>query len=162
MLQKRDDELRNKNIDTTALKDCEAEIATVQRKLDDIENHREFVARYRYDKQELFDHEDEFKSEKQNVEDKLSDLQQKFNARKVRLDAKKAEQEKTLQQHRDREKTLQQSIEETDKFATSSICPENLRDLGESPNARLCTEILSELKESLITSQKRGKDLEVA
>lgn len=162
LLQKRDDELRNKNIDTTALKDCEAEIATVQRKLDDIENHREFVARYRYDKQELFDHEDEFKSEKQNVEDKLSDLQQKFNARKVRLDAKKTEQEKTLQQHRDREKTLQQSIEETDKFAASSFCPENIKDLGETPNARLCTEILSELKESLINSQKRSKDLEVA
>ena len=49
------------------------------------------------------------------------------------------------------------SIEETDKFAASSFCPENLRDLGESPNARLCTEILSELKESLITSQKRSK-----
>ena len=54
------------------------------------------------------------------------------------------------------------SIDETDKFAASSFCPENLRDLGESPNARLCTEILSELKESLITSQKRSKDLEVA
>ena len=54
------------------------------------------------------------------------------------------------------------SIEETDKFAASSFCPENLRDLGESPNARLCTEILSELKESLINSQKRSKDLEVA
>ena len=54
------------------------------------------------------------------------------------------------------------SIDETDKFAASSFCPENLRDLGESPNARLCTEILSELKESLINSQKRSKDLEVA
>ena len=54
------------------------------------------------------------------------------------------------------------SIDETDKFAASSFCPENLRDLGESPNARLCTEILSELKESLITSQKRSKDLDVA
>ena len=49
------------------------------------------------------------------------------------------------------------SIDETDKFAASSFCPENLRDLGESPNARLCTEILSQLKESLITSQKRSK-----
>lgn len=162
LLQKRDDELKNKNVDTTALKECEAEIATVQRKLDDIENHRDLVARYRYDKQELFDHEDEFKSEKQNTEDKLNDLQQKFNARKVRLDTKKAEQEKTLQQHRDREKLLQQSIEETDKFATSSFCPENIKELGETPNARLCTEILSELKESLINSQKRSKDLEVA
>ena len=162
LLQKRDDELKNKNVDTTALKECETEIATVQHKLDDIENHRDLVARYRYDKQELFDHEDEFKSEKQNVEDKLNDLQQKFNARKVRLDAKKAEQEKTLQQHRNREKTLQQSIEETDKFAASSFCSENIKDLGETPNARLCTEILSELKESLINSQKRSKDLEVA
>ncbi len=162
LLQKRDDELKNKNVDTTALKECEAEIATVQRKLDDIENHRDLVARYRYDKQELFDHEDEFKSEKQNTEDKLNDLQQKFNARKVRLESKKAEQEKTLQQHRDREKLLQQSIEETDKFAASSFCPENIKELGETSNARLCTEILSELKESLINSQKRSKDLEVA
>ena len=50
------------------------------------------------------------------------------------------------------------SIEETDKFAASSFCPENLRDLGVSPNARLCTEILSELKDLEVASNKfRGR-----
>ena len=120
------------------------------------------VARFRYDKQELFDHEDEFKNEKRNLESRLKDLQQKFNARKERLETKRLEQDKALQKTRDTERKLKESVEETDKFSISSFCPENIKSVGESPNARLCTEILTELKESLMNAQTRSKELEIS
>ena len=162
LLLQRDEELKNKNVDVGVLKECEADISNVQQQLDEIERNRDLVARYRYDKQEFFDHEDEFKNEKRDLESRLSDLQQKFIARKERLEAKRAEQNKILQQNRETEQKLKNSVEETDKFSISSFCPENIKNVGESPNARLCTEILTELKESLMNAQKRSKELEMS
>ena len=162
LLQQRDEELKNKNVDVSVLKECEAEIDNVQQQLNEIERNRDFVARYRYDKQEFFDHEDEFKNEKRDLESRLNDLQQKFNARKERLEAKRAEQNKILQQNRETDRKLKESVEETDKFSVSSFCPENIKSVGETPNARLCTEILTELKESLMNAQKRSKELEMS
>ena len=162
LLQQRDEELKNKNVDVSVLKECEAEISNVQQQLNEIERNRDLVARYRYDKQEFFDHEDEFKNKKRDIESRLSDLQQKFNARKERLEAKRAEQNKILQQNRETERKLKESVEETDKFSVSSFCPENIKSVGETPNARLCTEILTELKESLMNAQKRSKELEMS
>ena len=162
LLLQRDEELKNKNVDVSVLKECEAEIDNVQQQLNEIERNRDLVARYRYDKQEFFDREDEFKNDKRDLESRLNDLQQKFNARKERLEAKRVEQNNVLQKNRETERLLKDSIEETDKFSISSFCPENLKDVGESPNARLCTEILTELKESLMNSQKRSKELEIA
>lgn len=162
-LQKqRDEELKNKNVDVGVLKECESEIEGVLQQLNEIENNRDLVARFRYDKQELFDHEDEFKNEKRNLESRLKDLQQKFNARKERLETKRLEQDKALQKTRDTERKLKESVEETDKFSISSFCPENIKSVGESPNARLCTEILTELKESLMNAQTRSKELEIS
>lgn len=162
LLQQRDEELKNKNVDVSVLKECEAEIDNVQQQLNEIERNRDLVARYRYDKQEFFDHEDEFKNKKRDIESRLNDLQQKFNARKERLEAKRAEQNKILQQNRETERKLKESVEETDKFSVSSFCPENIKSVGETPNARLCSEILTELKESLMNDQKRSKELEMS
>ncbi len=162
LLQQRDEELKNKNVDVSVLKECEAEIDNVQQQLNEIEQNRDLVARYRYDKQEFFDHEDEFKNKKRDIESRLSDLQQRFNARKERLEAKRAEQNKILQQNRETERKLKESVEETDKFFVSSFCPENVKSVGETPNALLCTEILTELKESLMNAQKRSKELEMS
>ena len=162
LLQQRDEELKNKNVDVSVLKECEAEIDNVQQQLNEIEQNRDLVARYRYDKQDFFDHEDEFKNKKRDIESRLSDLQQRFNARKERLEAKRAEQNKILQQNRETERKLKESVKETDKFSVSSFCPENVKSVGESPNARLCTEILTELKESLMNAQNRSKELEMS
>jgi hypothetical protein len=158
----KDAELKDRNVDVSSLNECENELFHVQTELDDIEKHRELVTLYRRDKEEYFDREVEFKDTKRNLESKIDALQKKYSDRREKLNAQKQEQEKLLQQKLSQETRMREGIEAVDKFAISNLCPENLKDAGEEPNAKICADILSELTDHLVDEQRRNKELEVA
>ncbi len=158
----KDAELKDRNVDVSSLNECESELFQVQTELDDIKKHRELVTLYRRDKEEYFDRELEFKDTKRNLESKIDALQKKYSDHREKLNAQKQEQEKLLQQKLSQENQMREGIEAVDKFAISNLCPENLKDAGEEPNAKTCVDILSELTDHLVNEQRRNKELEVA
>jgi len=158
----KDEELKSRNVDVSSLDECERELAHVQAELDDIEKHREMVTLYRRDKEELFDREAEFKETKRTLESKIDMLQKKYSDRREKLNAQKAQQENLLQQKLSQEAQMREGIDAVDKFAISSLCPENLKDAGEEANAKICADILNELTCSVVYEQRRNKELEVA
>ncbi len=158
----KDAELKNRNVDVSSLNECESELSHVQAELDDIEKYRELVTLYRRDKEEYFDREAEFKDTKRSLESKIDALQKKYSDRREKLNAQKQEQETLLQQKQMQEQQMRDGIEAVDKFAISNLCPQNLKDASEEPNAKICTAILNELTCNLVNEQRRNKDLEVA
>lgn len=158
--KQKENELESKNVDVNELRKCESEILRLTAELNDIESHRELVTLYRRDKAELFDREAEFKEEKRTLESKLNDLQGKFNSRREKLNAQKFEQETSLNQSNERKKSMENDVSETEKFALSSLCPENIKDAGETPCTKNCSEVIRELTSAVIDSLNRKKDLE--
>lgn len=158
--KQKENELESKNVDVSALRECDAEIARLIAELNDIDAHRELVTLYRRDKAELFDREDEFREEKRSVESRLNALQNKFNARHEKLNAQKQEQDTELNQLNARKKALEADIADTDKFAVSTLCPENIKDVGEAPCTKCCSEIIRDLTAAIVDSSRRKEDLE--
>lgn len=156
----KENELERRNVDVSALRECDAEIARLIAELNDIDAHRGLVTLYRRDKAELFDREDEFKEEKRSVESKLNALQDKFNARREKLNAQKQEQDTAQSQLNARKKAMEADIADADKFSISTLCPENIKDIGEAPCTKNCTEIIRELTAAIVDSSKRKEDLE--
>lgn len=156
----KENELERRNVDVAVLRECDAEIARLIAELNDIDAHRGLVTLYHRDKAELFDREDEFKEEKRSVESKLNALQDKFNARREKLNVQKQEQDTMQSQLNSRKKAMEADIAGADKFSISTLCPENIKDIGEAPCTKNCTEIIQELTAAIVDSTKRKEDLE--
>ena len=74
------EELKGRGADTALVEDCKAKILSSENELRYIEQHRKLVYDYRHDKEELFDQEENLKTLKRMLADKLSQLTVK-NAR---------------------------------------------------------------------------------
>ena len=79
------DELRNKGADTERLGTIDEKLEWLKVELDFIEKNRDRVTEYNKDKRELFDRKDEFLRQKQGLEIKQTNAQQKFEADEQKL-----------------------------------------------------------------------------
>ncbi len=68
-------ELTNKGADTTRIDEIDERLTKIKNGLDYIESNISIVERYRYDKEELFDKTDEFKTQKAKLEKQLESRQ---------------------------------------------------------------------------------------
>jgi hypothetical protein len=82
---KRKKELDSKQVDTKQLEEIEKRFTEVNSDLDFIEKNTSITERYKYDKEQLFDKEDEFKNSKEANEKKLETELTKHNQQKEKL-----------------------------------------------------------------------------
>lgn len=78
-------ELHNKGADTEQLEKIETRLASLNFELKFIEDNTPIVERYKYDKEQLFDKEDDFKNKKNQFEKKLDTELVKHNQQKEKL-----------------------------------------------------------------------------
>ena len=85
---KREDELKGKGVDTNAIQEHKSIIQVIDSKLKQIDEERKHVISYQKDKEELFDKEDAIKQEKKVLEEKIDNLQKRYEDKARRVSAK--------------------------------------------------------------------------
>ena len=75
------DELKGRGVNTALVEDCKAKISKADDELKYIEQNRKLVYDYKRDKEELFDQEDNLKSQKKGLAERIIQLDEKYGKR---------------------------------------------------------------------------------
>lgn len=151
-------DLHGRGADIHLVEECRASIQKTEAELDYIEKHKQLVYDYRRDKEELFDHEDEFNAQKKRLADELQQLSEKYNLRKQKHNDKLQLLGKELAERRTEKNHIDEDLQEAKKFINDeNLCPSILADTPERET--LCTpkQAVDELK-SIIVSRHKSFD----
>ena len=155
------DELEGRGADARLVEKCKASISETKTELKYIESKRQLVFNYQRDKEQFFDHEDEFKADKKQLIDKLQQLSDKYNNRRQKHNETLVLLGKELAERRQEKTCIEEALKKADAFVKDEIlCPPMLADMPESKTLRTPGQAVDELKTLVFARQKRQKDLE--
>jgi chromosome segregation ATPase len=139
------DELNNKGADSQRINTIEQRLEWLKEELTFIEENRDKVADFNKDKRELFDKKDEFARQKQGLETKQTNAQQKFEAECQKIQTKIGSLKNILD---DIDKDLENIKTDLDAF-------EKLKKM----ESFLEIETLTETHDNAYKTDKQGKEL---
>lgn len=155
------DELEGRGADARLVEKCKASISETETELKYIESKRQLVFNYQRDKEQFFDHEDEFKADKKQLIDKLQQLNDKYNNRRQKHNETLGLLGKELAERRQEKTRIEEALKKADAFVKDEIlCPPMLADMPESKTLRTPDQAVDKLKDLIFNRQKRQKDLE--
>ena len=159
-LQKKED-LRGRGVDMTALGELETAIGALEAELRFIEDRRELVFAFNKDKAELFDFEENTRSEKKALEARIAALEQKFALRRSADESRLSEILSAIETNRRETASLREDVRKTTDFLSTNAA---LADDGfvQTRVTRECTkialrscgELLEEMRSALLEDQK--------
>lgn len=145
------DELKGKGADTAAIELCRKAIAAIDAQLDKIDKQLHFVIEYKKDQDDLLCHEDEYKNEKQRLEDKDAAIRQKFEDKRRRLESEKKEHNANLIAKNEMLGRMNEGLRQYEQLCKveQSIPDYLLDDDTPEKNATPCTELVSLMRGAL-------------
>ena len=151
-------DLHGRGADIHLVEECSASIQKTEAELDYIEKHKQLVYDYCRDKEELFDHEDEFNAQKKRLADELQQLNEKYNLRKQKHNDKLQLLGKELAERRTEKSHIDEDLQEAKKFINDeNLCPSILADTPERETLRTPKQAVDELT-SIIVSRQNSFD----
>lgn len=150
------DELKGQGADTALVEDCKAKISKADDELKYIERNRKLVYDYKRDKEELFDQEDNLKSQKKNLVERIIQLDEKYGQRKQKHEQQITSFGKKLSECREEKKRLEDELQKAERFAhDENICPPMLAEAKEKQTLRTPGQAVDELKEIIFSRQSK-------
>lgn len=146
-----DRELHGLGVDTNQLSRLRAQISDVNSQLRFISQHRNDYAYWLRDKAELFDHEQENKDKRKALKAKLDDLDDKFAVRKRKLEESIKMISDEYRRLDEQRKSTETAIHDTEGFMASESWPSEFSDVDGIGTVKILAEILSELKNKIMT-----------
>lgn len=153
--QQENEELRGRGADTRMVDECKASIKMTEAELKYIDAHRRIVFAYQRDREELFDHEEEFKTRKKLITDKLQQLNEKYDLRKQKHNEALASLGKELAERKDEKRLLDENLQKAENFAhDEKLCPPMLAEAKERQTLRTPGQAVDELTGIIVSRQK--------
>lgn len=150
------DELKGRGADTGLVEECKTKIKTIEDELRYIDQHRKLVYDYLRDKEELFDQEDNFKSQRKNIADKLLQLGEKYGQRKQKHNQQLATIGKELDERRNEQYRIKEDLQEVEHFLhDENLCPPMYADAIEKQTLRTPSQAVNELTSIIVSRQNR-------
>lgn len=146
-----DRELHGLGIDTSQLSRLRSMLQDVDSQLSFIHQHRNDYTYWLRDKAELFDHEQENKDKRRALKVKLDDLDDKFAVRKRKLDEGIKMISDECGRLCEQKKSTETAVHETEGFMASESWPAEFADNNVIETVKPLGEILSELKNKIMT-----------
>lgn len=147
------DELKGRGADTTLVEDCKSKISKAEDELKYIERNRKLVYDYKRDKEELFDQEDNLKSQKKSLAERIIQLDEKYDQRKQKHEQKITSFGKELSERKKEKERLEDELQETEHFAhDENLCPPMLAEAKEKQTLLTPGQAVEEIK-SIIWSR---------
>ena len=151
-------ELHGRGADIRLVEDCKNSIQTIVTELKYIEDNKRLVFDYQRDKDDLFDHEDEFNAQKKRLADELQQLSEKYNLRKQKHNDKLQLLGKELAERRTEKNHIDEDLQEAMKFINDeNLCPSILADTPERETLLTPRQAVAELT-SIIVSRHKNFD----
>lgn len=153
--QQENEELRGRGADTRMVDECKNLIKATEDELKFIDDHRRIVFDYQRDRESLFNREDEFKAKKKLINDKLQQLNEKYNLRKQKHNEALASLGKELAERKDEKRLLDENLQKAENFAhDEKLCPPMLAEANERQTLRTPGQAVEELTGIIVSRQK--------
>lgn len=150
------DELKGQGADTALVEDCKAKISKADNELKYIERNRKLVYDYKRDKEELFDQEDNQKSQKKNLAERIIQLDEKYGQRKQKHEQQITSFGKELSERREEKKRLEDELQKAERFAhDENLCPPMLAEAKEKQTLRTPGQAVDELTGIIVSRQSK-------
>lgn len=161
--QQENEELRGRGADTRMVDECKNLIKATEDELKFIDDHRRIVFDYQRDRESLFNREDEFKAKKKLINDKLQQLNEKYNLRKQKHNEALASLGKELAERKDEKRLLDENLQKAENFAhDEKLCPPMLAEANERQTLRTPGQAVEELTGIIVSRQKNYDKLKGA
>lgn len=158
--QQENEELRGRGADTRMVEECKASIKATEAELKFIDDHRRIVFDYQRDREELFDHEEEFKTKKKLITDKLQQLNEKYNLRKQKHNETLNLRSKELDERREEKSRIDNDLQKAERFThDENLCPPMLAEAQERQTLRTPGQAVDELTGIIVSRQKKQDKL---
>ena len=153
--QQENEELRGRGADTRMVDECKNLIKATEDELKFIDDHRRIVFDFQRDRESLFNREDEFKAKKKLINDKLQQLNEKYNLRKQKHNEALASLGKELAERKDEKRLLDENLQKAENFAhDEKLCPPMLAEANERQTLRTPGQAVEELTGIIVSRQK--------
>lgn len=150
------DELKGRGADTNLVEDCKAKISKAENEQKYIDQHRKLVYDFQRDKEELFDQEDNLKSLKKNLADRIMQLDEKYGQRKQKHEQQIASFSKELGERKEEKKSLEDDLQKAERFAhDDNLCPPMLAEAKEKQTLRTPGQAVDELTGIIVSRQSK-------
>lgn len=161
--QQENEELRGRGADTRMVDECKNLIKATEDELKFIDDHRRIVFDFQRDRESLFNREDEFKAKKKLINDKLQQLNEKYNLRKQKHNEALASLGKELAERKDEKRLLDENLQKAEHFAhDEKLCPPMLAEAKERQTLRTPGQAVEELTGIIVSRQKSYDKLKEA
>ena len=153
--QQENEELRGRGADTRMVDECKNVIKATEDELKFIDDHRRIVFDFQRDRENLFNREDEFKAKKKLINDKLQQLNEKYNLRKQKHNEALASLGKELAERKDEKRLIDENLQKAENFAhDEKLCPPMLAEAKERQTLRTPGQAVEELTGIIVSRQK--------
>lgn len=153
--QQEHEELHGRGADTRMVEECKVSITATEAELKYIDDHRRIVFDYQRDREELFDHEEEFKTKKKLITDKLQQLNEKYNLRKQKHNETLNLRSKELDERREEKNRIDNDLQKAERFThDENLCPPMLAEAQERQTLRTPGQAVDELTGIIVSRQK--------
>ena len=161
--QQEHEELHGRGADTRMVEECKASIKATEAELKYIDDHRRIVFDYQRDCEELFDHEEEFKTRKKLITDKLQQLNEKYDLRKQKHNETLNLLSKELNERREEKTRIDNDLQKAERFThDENLCPPMLAEAQERQTLRTPGLAVDELTGIIVSRQKSQDKLKSA
>lgn len=161
--QQEHEELHGRGADTRMVEECKASIKTTETELKYIDDHRRIVFDYQRDCEELFDHEEEFKTRKKLITDQFQQLNEKYNLRKQKHNETLNLLSKELNERREEKTRIDNDLHKAERFIhDENLCPPMLAEAQERQTLRTPGLAVDELTGIIVSRQKSQDKLKSA
>lgn len=161
--QQENEELRGRGADTRMVDECKNLIKATEDELKFIDDHRRIVFDFQRDHENLFNREDEFKAKKKLINDKLQQLNEKYNLRKQKHNEALASLGKELAERKDEKRLIDENLQKAENFAhDEKLCPPMLAEAKERQTLRTPGQAVEELTGIIVSRQKSYDKLKAA
>lgn len=161
--QQEHEELHGRGADTRIVEECKASIKATEAELKYIDDHRRIVFDYQRDREELFDHEEEFKTKKKLITDKLQQLNEKYDLRKQKHNETLNLRSKELEEFRGEKSRIDNDLQKAERFThDENLCPPMLAEAQERQTLRTPGQAVDELTGIIVSRQKSQDKLKSA
>ena len=154
-------DLKDGGAEIDLIDSCKERLREVEKQLSQIKQNSEIIAYYKRDCEEYFLREPDFYKDKHKLETDRDTLDEKYQKKKIKLEADKTQQETLRQQKEKQVKEMERGLDEANDFLESESCPAFIREVMAIPTKDSCSNIvgrLMRLQNELALSENRLKE----
>lgn len=157
-----DAELKGLGVDVNKLSEIRDALGKLATELQFIDNHKTDYFAWQHDKEQYFDKESSKNEERKLINQKLDDLQQKFNLRKQKKEKEVRVLSDEIHSMQQEQANLTDAIERVKIFKLNESCPKEIMEVENQETQDPLSNILDKLRDTISGQQQRMEDFKRA